>query len=50
MHTVSQDRDKTTFCSGLLTDLHIVGKFHTMQQPDKKMPIFQRKKVINILL
>lgn len=41
---MSQDRDETTFCSGLLTGLHIVGIFHTMQQLDKKMSIFQKKK------
>ena len=43
-HTVSQDRDEIHFCTDLLTGLYIVGIFHTVQQPDKKMSIFQKKK------
>jgi len=40
---VSQDGDEIHFCTGLVTGLYIVGVFHTVQQPDKKMPIFQKK-------
>lgn len=41
---MSQDRDEIHFCTGLLTGLYIVGVFHTVQQPDKKMSIFQKKR------